>query len=169
MQWSERYTRLIGQRNALLDKIVDLPELSTRPKPNSWAIDEILRHQLGSEVRYVHQVIDPSLPQSEFVVPAQWVGNILFRLEEREHPPFDAIRTEFERIQLISSQLFVSVTPDVEHLIVKAPWGVEVPAWMLLEHFFEHDLRHQGQISYLYTYFHGPPDFVEPDKSVKYG
>lgn len=140
----------------------------SRPTTHQWAIDEILRHMLANEVRYLQMSHDPSIKQHALSVRAQWVGDILFRLEEN-HEPLDKIRNAFEEVQLVSKSIIDSLKEEDLMRQVKAPWGEMLEYWQMLDDLFDHDNFHRGQVIYLVTYFRGLPKFKEPPKDVDFG
>ena len=95
----KRYTLLLDFRKTVWDDLTDTAfnqeDFISRPSDHQWSIDELLRHMLASEIRYIQQSIDQSIEQHPIGVPAQWVGKIFFRLEEREHLPLKEVKEIF--------------------------------------------------------------------------
>ena len=140
-----------------------------RPSEHQWSIDELLRHMIASEVRYIQQSMDESIEQHPKGVPAQWVGNIFFRLEEKEHVNFEVLKEMFLEVEKESIEILEKLSEDDFEKIVKAPWGQELPYYDLLEVFFAHEHNHRGQVKFLITFYRGPPEFEQKDENVKYG
>ncbi len=162
--WRERYKRIQNQRLAMWKELTN-PEVEpewiiTRPKPHQWAIDEIIRHMLASEIRYIHQSFNPNALQINEDVPAQWVGTRFFRIEEAPH-------VNLERLQ----ELSLSIEHDTVKLLdspneayektVRAPWGEEMKVFELLEAFYDHEQYHRGQVYLLLNLFRGVPKIIE--------
>ena len=169
----KRYKLLLDFRktvwNDLTDPSFNQEDFIKRPSEHQWSIDELLRHMLASEIRYIQQSIDTTIEQHPKGVPAQWVGKIFFRLEEREHVSFEEIREIFPVVEKKSLEILDNLIEEDYKQLVKAPWGQELPYYDLLDVFFAHEHQHRGQVKFLITYFRGPPEFIEKDPSVNYG
>jgi uncharacterized damage-inducible protein DinB len=140
--------------NDLLDPEVKSEWIITRLTPYQWAIDEIIRHLLASEIRYIHQSFNDDVHQIEEAVGAQWVGKSFFRIKEEVH-------VNVERLKEIALSLegdtrkYLDFPNESYKKTVKAPWGEEMKVFELLESFYTHDFYHQGQVYSLLTYFRG--------------
>ncbi len=140
-----------------------------RPSIHQWSIDEILRHMIGNEIRYLQQPLDNSIQQHEFAVRAQWVGNIFFRLEEGTHISRERLISEFKEIQNHSILLLDTLTDAILDNFQKAPWGEILMIRDLITDLFDHDQFHRGQVHYLITYYRGLPQFIDPPDDIKFG
>ena len=82
--WKKRYNRIQSYRirmwDDLLNSEVKIEWLITRLTPHQWAIDEIIRHMLASEIRYIHQIFNADVLQIEEAVGTQWVNKNFFRI-----------------------------------------------------------------------------------------
>ncbi len=161
--WKQRYHQIIQKRERLWvlleDPSFDRNWLSTRLTEHQWSIDEVFRHILGSEIRYIQQPLDDSIKQHPSAVAAQWVGNIFFRFGEDEHLELDKLILTFEEVQRKSLELFETLNEDSLQQIVEAPWREKVTYERLIEHGIDHELSHLGQIYFMLTNFRGPPKF----------
>ena len=161
--WSGRYKRIQDNRQRmwqfLQGSVIKDEWITKRPQPNLWSVDEIIRHMLASEIRYIHQSFNPSLPQSEIAVRAQWVGEIFFRIEEKEHVSLNKIIEDYESVEEGTLRL-LNTTSENYGKMTKAPWGEEMPVYKLLESFYDHDNYHRGQIYLIINLFRKIPDFV---------
>ena len=151
--WQSQYNRVLKHRKELwqyLEKYNLSHELFIkRPKEHIWAIDEIFRHILASEVVYIHQKFESSASPKEFGVGAQWVGNYQINLKQHPHFTLNEIRYLSTKIQ-DQSQFYLENSKESDfHKKVKAPWGEEMPFTELLESFYIHEAYHRGQIHYL--------------------
>ena len=162
--WKKRYERIQNQRSRMWKELnnreVNHEWIITRPKPPQWAIDEIIRHMLASEIRYIHQSFNPSVFQISEAVPAQWVGTKFFRLEEGNHVSLDRLQELSLSIEKETVKLMDSPNEAYEK-VVKAPWGEEMMVFKLLEAFYDHDQYHRGQEYLLLTFFRGLPKIIE--------
>jgi uncharacterized damage-inducible protein DinB len=169
----KRYKLLLDFRktvwNDLTDSSFNQMDFIKRPSEHQWSIDELLRHMLGSEIRYIQQSVDDSIEQHPKGVPAQWVGKIFFRLEEREHVPLKELKELFPTVEKKSLEILESLTEEEFKQSVKAPWGQELPYNELLNVFFAHEHQHRGQVKFIITYFRGPPKFIPKDENIEYG
>ncbi|MFW9779218.1 MAG: DinB family protein, partial [Candidatus Heimdallarchaeota archaeon] len=126
---------------------------ATRIKPHMWAIDEIYRHMLGSEIFYIHSKFGERRVLEEWAVAAQWVGDRHFGLKESKHYSREELIKLTGPIAEKSQGYLQDLTEsDLEKPVV-APWGEEMSFREIIHHCFEHDLQHQGQIQFLITYF----------------
>ncbi|MFX0183468.1 MAG: DinB family protein [Candidatus Hodarchaeota archaeon] len=162
--WKKRYERIQNQRSRMWQELnnreINQEWLITRPKPSQWAIDEIIRHMLASEIRYIHQSFDPSVSQISEAVPAQWVGTKFFRLEESNHVSLDRLQELSVSIENETVKMLDSPNEAYEK-VVKAPWGEEMMVFKLLEAFYDHDQYHRGQLYLLITFFRGLPRIIK--------
>ncbi|MHA2168462.1 MAG: DinB family protein [Candidatus Kariarchaeaceae archaeon] len=161
--WQNRYEEITKRRENLWKELgkeeIEESWLHTRLTEHQWSIDEVLRHMLGSEVVYIQQPMDGSIVQYPKVVPAQWVGNIFFRYQEDDHVPLKELCDSFDQVQQKSSLILSSLTEEKLNQLVMAPWRKEVSYEDLIEHCFDHELSHLGQIYFMLTYYRGPPKF----------
>lgn len=153
----------------LFDSSFNQKDFTKRPSEHQWSIDELLRHMLASEIRYIQQSIDKTIEQHPIGVPAQWVGKIFFRLEEREHATLEELKEIYPLIEKKSLEILENLTEEDFIREVKAPWGQMLAYHDLLDVFFAHEHQHRGQVKFLITYYRGPPDFVPKDNNVEYG
>lgn len=158
--WQSQYKRVLQHRKELwlyLEKYNLSHELFIkRPKEHLWAIDEIFRHMLASEVVYVHQKFDPSASPKDFGVGAQWVGDYDIKLNELPHFTQNEIKNLSSAIE-DKTQLFLEKSQEESfHRKVKAPWGEEMEFTELLEAFYIHEAHHRGQIHYLLNLLGNP-------------
>lgn len=140
--------------------------LGQRPKEHLWAIDEITRHMLASEVRYIHQSFNPEITQFPESVPAQWVGDRIFRLEERNHVKIKRLKDISIAIENESVRLLDAPNEGFEKK-VKAPWGEEMKVFELLEAFYIHEHYHRGQVLFILNFFRGIPKEVKVQSNQK--
>ncbi|MHA2030716.1 MAG: DinB family protein [Candidatus Kariarchaeaceae archaeon] len=161
--WQTRYEEILKKRENLWNELekqeTEESWLHSRLTEHQWSIDEVLRHLLGSEVVYIQQPIDGSIVQYPKVVPAQWVGNVFFRYQEDDHVPLKELRDSFDQVQQKSRSILSSLTDEKLNQSVIAPWRQEVSYEHLIEHCFDHELSHLGQVYFMLTYFRGPPKF----------
>lgn len=162
--WIQQHERIVTKRKEMFQHLTreDFKEewINKRPKEHLWSIDEILRHMLASEIRYVHQSFNQSIENIELGVPAQWVNEHFFRIEERNHYSLEKIVSAFSKAEE-TTKILLNTDDDQYEKIVKAPWGEKIPVYKLLESFNEHETYHRGQIFLLLNFFRGPPDFVK--------
>lgn len=162
--WKNRYNRIQKQRSRMWQELLK-PEMNPewlikRPKSHLWAIDEIIRHMLASEIRYIQQSFNPETLQIPESVPAQWVGNVFFRIEERDHVKIHRLKDISITIENESVRLLDSPNEEFEK-IVKAPWGEEMKVFELLEAFYVHEHYHRGQVLFILNFFRGIPEEVK--------
>ncbi|MFX1284650.1 MAG: DinB family protein [Promethearchaeota archaeon] len=162
--WKKRYERIENQHSIMWNELskseVEEKWIITRPKPYQWAIDEIIRHMLASEIRYIHQSFNLQSPQIAEAVPAQWVGNRFFRLEEANHVGLERLKELASTTEKETKILLDSPNAAYEKK-VQAPWGEEMKVYELLEAFYDHEQYHRGQVYLLLTYFRGLPKEIE--------
>jgi uncharacterized damage-inducible protein DinB len=168
--WHSKYKRVIQYRKELwqyLDKYDLSHELFIkRPKENLWAIDEIIRHMLASEVAYLHQKFSSSATPKDFGVGAQWVGNYEINLKELPHLTLNEIKNLSTYIQQ-QTQLYLKNSKENDfHKKVKAPWGEEMAFTDLLEAFYIHEAYHRGQVHYLLNLL-GDPLRIQRKKLIR--
>ncbi|UCG03070.1 MAG: DinB family protein [Candidatus Heimdallarchaeota archaeon] len=151
--WQTQYKRVSKYRNEIwqhLDKYDLSHELFTkRPKENLWAIDEILRHMLASEVAYIHQKFDSLASPKDFGVGAQWVGDYKLNMRELPHFALNDIKKLSIDIKAKTHRYFEDSKEEDFFKRVKAPWGEEMMFTDLLEAFYTHEAYHRGQVHYL--------------------
>jgi uncharacterized damage-inducible protein DinB len=164
---------MIGRREQtwklLHDKSFEDKWFIQRPTKHQWSIDEILRHMLANEVRYLQMPLNPDIEQHKLAVLAQWVGNILFRIKEGEHFSINIVQEGFEDVQNLSQNILEDLTEEDLNKEVKAPWGEMISYGSMLTDLFDHDQFHRGQVHHLITYFRGPPKFVDPPNNHNLG
>ena len=114
--FTKRYKLLLDFRetvwNDLKDSSFNQDDFIKRPSEHQWSIDELLRHMLASEIRYIQQSVDQSVEQHPIGVPAQWVGKIFFRLEEREHVSLEEIVEIFPVVEKKSLEILENFTEE---------------------------------------------------------
>ncbi len=165
--WIKRHNLVQHYRSVMWDELSepDMKEewVNARPKPYQWSIDEILRHMLASEIRYVQQSIDESIPQNPHAVRAQWVGKVFFRTEETEHVGLSELKESFPPVESASLSLLENLSEIDFDMMVEAPWREKMPFYHLLERFHAHEHYHRGQVHFLITNYRGPPVFANVD------
>jgi len=169
----KRYKLLLDFRDTVWKDLSD-PSFNQdwfikRPSEHQWSIDELLRHMLASEIRYIQQSVDDSIEQHPFGVRAQWVGKIFFRLEELEHVSMKELKELYPVVEKKSLEIFQKMTEEDFLQIVRAPWGQDLPYIDLLEVYFAHEHAHRGQVKFLITNYRGLPEFIPKDENVEYG
>lgn len=161
--WIDRYTKLVKGRERLWRELknpsIENKWIITRITEHQWSIDEVLRHILGSEIRYVQQPIESTIKQNENMVPAQWIDKVFFRFEEKEHMNLDTIIDIYNSTQDISNKILLGISDKDLLKEVEAPWRQMVSYNSLLHSFYDHEISHMGQIYFMLTYFRGPPKF----------
>ncbi len=162
---------MVTRRNTTLHRLKQLPPeiIGKRPSEHQWSIAEILRHTLANEIRYLQIAIDPTIKQHELSVRAQWVGNILFRLEQAPPATLEQIVQAFDEVQQTSVDLLLSITKEQLDAEAKAPWGEMVTVRYLIEDLFDHDQFHRGQVHFLITLLHGLPEFEPVPDGINFG
>ncbi len=162
--WKKRYQRIQNRRIRMWNDLHN-PEIKpewiiTRSTPHQWAIDEIIRHMLASEIRYIHQSFNTDVLQIDEAVAAQWVSDRFFRIKEEKHVKVEQLK---EISQSIESETikYLDFPNESYEKMVKAPWGEEMKVFELLEAFYSHDFYHQGQVYFLLTYFRGIPKIIQ--------
>ena len=162
--WKKRYNRVQSYRirmwDDLLNSEVKSKWLITRLTPHQWAIDEIIRHMLASEIRYIHQSFNADVLQIKEAVGAQWVNKNFFRIKEEAHVNVDRLKEIATSIEGETRKYLESPIESYEKM-VKAPWGEEMKVFELLESFYTHDFYHQGQVYSVLTYFRGIPKIIQ--------
>ncbi|MFX0090800.1 MAG: DinB family protein [Candidatus Hodarchaeota archaeon] len=163
--WFNRY-QIVQKYRAEMWSYLSEPDVRpdwivTRPRPYQWSIDEILRHMLASEIRYLHQSFDRTAPQTSAAVPAQWVGKKFFRFKEDPHVNLNELKELFPPVENKSINFLKTASENDFEKIVEAPWGVKMPLYDLLEAFYVHEHYHRGQVHFIITNFRGPPNFEE--------
>ena len=118
--WKNKYNRIQKQRSRMWQELFK-PEVNPewfikRPKDHLWAIDEIIRHMLASEIRYIQQSFKPETLQIPESVPAQWVGNVFFRIEERDHIELKRLKDIADSIEDETMKLLDSSNETYEQL-----------------------------------------------------
>ncbi|MFX1515617.1 MAG: DinB family protein [Promethearchaeota archaeon] len=168
--WQIQYKRVLKYREELWQHMekYDLPHelLIKRPKENLWAIDEIFRHVLASEVVYIHQNFDSSASPKDFGVGAQWVGNYEIKLSELPHFTLNEIKILSNNIQE-KTQHYLNDSKEKDFIKeVRAPWGEELTFTDLLEAFYVHEAYHRGQVHYLMNLL-GNPQGIKRKKLIR--
>ena len=162
--WKKRYNRIQSYRlrmwNDLLDPDVKSEWIITRLTLPQWAIDEIIRHMLASEIRYIHQSFNADVLQIEEAVGAQWVNKNFFRIKEEAHVNVDRLKEIATSIEG-ETRKYLDFPNESYEKMVKAPWGEEMKVFELLESFYIHDFYHQGQVYSVLTYFRGIPKIIQ--------
>ncbi|MFW9855012.1 MAG: DinB family protein [Candidatus Thorarchaeota archaeon] len=125
----------------------------TRIKPHMWAIDEIYRHMLGSEIFYIHSKFGERRIRDEWAVGAQWVGDRHFGFKEKRHYSREELFELTGPVEQKSRDCLQDLTENDLGTPVMAPWGEEMTFREIIHHCFEHEHQHRGQIQYLITYF----------------
>ncbi len=168
-----RYKLLLDFRSTvwkdLSDPAFNQEHFIKRPSEHQWSIDELLRHMAGSEIRYIQQSVDDSVEQHPIGVPAQWVGKVFFRLEEKEHVSLEELKEIFPVIEKKSLEILESLSDEDYKQMVKAPWGQDLLFHDLLDFFFAHEHQHRGQVKFLITFYRGLPEFIPKDENIEYG
>ena len=164
VEWIKRFKHIRKQRETMWNELhnpeVDPEWIIKRPTTHQWAIDEIIRHMLASEIRYIHQSFNPNIPQLDEAVPAQWVKNRFFRLEEKTHVKLKRLKEIALSIESETVKFLDSSDKAYEEK-TKAPWGEEMKVFELLETFYTHEFYHQGQVFFILTYFRGLPIVIK--------
>jgi len=168
--WQTQYKRVMKYREELWQYIekygLSHEFFIKRPKENLWAIDEILRHMLASEVAYIHQKFDSSASPKDFGVGAQWVGNYEIKLSELPHLTLNEIKVLSNNLQE-KTQHYLNDSQEKDfQKRVKAPWGEEMTFTDLLEAFYIHEAYHRGQVHYLMNLL-GNPQGIKREKLIK--
>jgi uncharacterized damage-inducible protein DinB len=125
----------------------------TRIKPHIWAMDEIYRHMLASEIFYIHSKFEEMTLEKEWSVGAQWVGDRQFGFKEGKHFSRKQLFELTTQIENKSQQYLKQLTVEDLKRRITAPWGEEMSLKEIVNHCFEHDHNHRGQIQFLITFF----------------
>jgi len=164
VEWIKRIKLIQKQRKTMWNELhnpeVDPEWIIKRPTTHQWAIDEIIRHMLASEIRYIHQSFNPNIPQLDEAVPAQWVRNRFFRLEENKHVKLERLKELSLSIESETDKLLESSNIAYEKMTT-APWGEEMKVFEFLEAFYTHEFYHQGQVFFILTFFRGIPKVIK--------
>lgn len=165
--WMKRFKRIQNHRKKMWNDL-NSPEVKsewiiTRVTPHQWSIDELIRHMLASEIRYIHQSFDPDAQQLKEAVAAQWVNERFFRLKEDDHVDLECLREIATSLEKKSVKLLDSPDKAYEKT-ARAPWGEEMNVCDLLEAYYTHEFYHQGQVYSLLTYFRGLPKVIESQR-----
>lgn len=162
--WKKRYNRIQRHRvrmwNDLLNSEIKPEWIITRSTPHQWAIDEIIRHMLASEIRYIHQSFNADALQINEAVAAQWVSDRFFRIKEENHVKVERLKEISQPIE-VETIKYLDFPNESYEKKVKAPWGEEMKVFELLEAFYSHEFFHQGQVYFLLTYFRGIPKIIQ--------
>ncbi|MCE7737434.1 MAG: DinB family protein [Candidatus Heimdallarchaeota archaeon] len=160
---TRKYEQIVENRESLWVDLQRIPKdknwLNQRLSSHQWSIDEVLRHMLGSEIRYVQQPVEPSMEQNKDAVMAQWVGNIFFRFEENDHMSLENLILAFDDAQRNTRRIMGNWNEDILNKLIEAPWREMIPYRNSVIHFLEHEISHMGQVQFMLTYFRGPPEF----------
>lgn len=162
--WKKRYNRIQNHRKAMWKDLCN-PEIEhdwliTRPTKFQWAIDEIIRHMLASEIRYIHQSFNPDILQINEAVAAQWVRDKFFRLKEDTHVNIERLKGILSSIENETVR-YLDFPNEAYEKQVKAPWGEKMNVFELLEAFYTHEFYHQGQVYFILTFFRGIPNIIK--------
>ncbi len=161
--WLNRYKQIIRSRGQIWGELSkeDIKEnwLTTRLSKHQWSIDEVLRHILGSDIRYIQVPLNAETEQHPQAVMAQWVGDIFFRFREDTHMDLEDLKVAFNKIEERSVGVLQELTDEDLSLMVEAPWKQVVSYETLIEHSMDHEISHHGQVYFMLTYFRGPPKF----------
>ena len=159
--WLERFDRLKKRR---IELFIDLkrPEneeefLISRPTPHQWSVDELIRHILSSEIRYVHQSFDPTRKEHPLGVRTQWLDDTIIKLEEGKHYPLKELKKIFRPVEVVTDELIREASDMDFDRTVKSPWGEKMKVHKLLEYWYDHENYHRGQIYFVLNFFKGPP------------
>ncbi len=159
--WLGRFERLKKRRSELftdLKKPENYQEyIITRPKPYQWSVDELIRHILASEIRYVHQSFDPTRQAHPAGIRAQWRDDTLIKIEENKHYDIKDLKKIFPPVQVVTDELLREASDMDFDRTVKAPWGEKMKVHKLLDYWYDHENYHRGQIYFVLNYFKGPP------------
>lgn len=161
--WLERYGRIVKQRQVLFKDLsrreIDSDWIVNRPTEHQWSIDEIIRHILAMEIRYVQQSFDPTRQAHPAGVRAQWQDfDVLIKLDEGTHYGIKDLKKFFPSVQVVSEELLREASDMDFERNVKAPWGEKLKVRNLLEAWYDHEQYHKGQIYHVLNYFRGPPE-----------
>lgn len=161
--WIDRYGRIRDQRNQMF-KAFTRPEieaewLTTRPNKHQWAVDEIIRHLLFSEIRYVQQSFDPTRSPHPAGLRAAWEEDIVEELEEGEHIEVKDLKKMFPPVEVATEELLREAADMDFERTVKAPWGAKLRVFKLLNDWYDHEQYHRGQAYFVLHYFQGPTDY----------
>ncbi|MHA2362920.1 MAG: DinB family protein [Candidatus Hodarchaeales archaeon] len=160
--WLDRYERLKKNRAIVFSDLkrqeIESEFLITRPSPHQWSVDEIIRHILASEIRYVHQSFDPTRQPHPGGIRSQWVDmDTVIKLEEHDHIALKDLKKFFPHVEVVTDELLREASDMDFDRPVKAPWGEKMKVVKLLEYFYDHENYHRGQIYWVINYFKGPP------------
>lgn len=162
--WVNRYKQLIQARNRIWTELgkSDIKDewLATRLTKHQWSIDEVMRHALGSDIRYIHVPLNPLSEQHPQAVLAQWVGDVFFRFREDTHMNLEDLKAAFIKTEENSLKILEGLNENDLSKMVEAPWKQMVTYESLIEHSLDHEMSHHGQIYFMLTYFRGPPKFT---------
>ena len=150
--------RVVKKRKQLWNKLnasnFEATWFTTRIRPHMWAIDEIYRHMLASEIFYIHSKFGERKVPGEWGVGAQWVGDRHFGLKEGRHFSREQLLELTQEIERKTQDILENLAENDLKTLVTAPWGEEMTFKELIHHCFEHEHNHRGQIQFLITYFH---------------
>ena len=158
--WIDRYQRVNKIREETFSDLgkaeIDQEWIIKRPTPHQWAIDEIIRHQLYSEIKYLQQSFDPTRTGHPVGVKSQWSEETIMKLEEGEHVELKDLKKLFPPVQVVSEELLREAADLDYERPVKSPYG-KMKAVKLLEYWYDHEMYHRGQIYMTLNFFKGPP------------
>ncbi len=158
--WIDRYQRVNKIREETFTDLgkpeIDQEWIIKRPTPHQWAIDEIIRHQLYSEIKYLQQSFDPTRTGHPVGVKSQWTEDTVMKLEEGEHVVLKDLKKLFPPVQVVSEELLREAADLDYERPVKSPYG-KMKAVKLLEYWYDHEMYHRGQIYMTLNFFKGPP------------
>lgn len=159
--WIDRYQRLKKTRDKvfkdLSNREIETEWLITRPNENQWSIDELIRHILFAEVRYVQQSFDPTRNSHPVGVRTQWMNDYVIKLNEGKHISLKDLKKLFPPVQVVTEELLREAADLDYERTVKTSWGEKMKVVKLLDYWFEHEHYHRGQIYMTLTFFRGPP------------
>jgi uncharacterized damage-inducible protein DinB len=159
--WLDRYQRLKKIRVAMFKELskpyIEEEWITTRPTKHQWAVDEIIRHIIHSEVRYVQQSFDPTRNSHPVGVRTQWQDDTIIKLDESPHIGLSDLKKLFPPVEVVTEELLREAADLDYERTVKTTWGEKMKVIKLLDYWYEHEHYHRGQIFWVITYFKGPP------------
>jgi uncharacterized damage-inducible protein DinB len=158
--WIDRYLRVQKIRDETFNDLgkpeIDQEWIIKRPNAYQWAVDEIIRHQLYIEIKYLQQSFDPTRTSHPVGVKAQWAEETIMNLEESEHVVLKDLKKLFPPVQVVSEELLREAADLDYERPVKSPWG-KMKAVKLLDYWYDHEMYHRGQIYMTINLHKGPP------------
>ena len=132
--------------------------ITTRPTEHQWSVDEIIRHMLYYEVRYVQQSFDPTRNSHPVGVRPQWQDDTVMRLDEGPHIELKDLKKLFPPVQVVTEELIREAADLDFERTVKTTWGEKMKVIKLLDYWYEHEHYHRGQVFWVINFFSGPPE-----------